>query len=123
MDNGIGHTVAMLAAIAVVALVAAIHHKIQNPSPPPPEGAPDERGEQGKRGNDSTGPRGDVDHVQSSNYIPPEEPDIIQASRVGWHETDPEQPTRTHIHWVPRAEWEAAQDDDRRPGWLKALWP
>ena len=124
MSGGIAHTMALLAAVALMVVVSTIREKIHNPSPPPPEGPADMAGEQGKHASGGEVPRGDVDHVQSGSYIPPEPPDILYASRVGWYEDDPERPGHTHVHWVPRAEWEAAQEEpDRRPGWLRVLWP
>jgi hypothetical protein len=121
MDNGIGHTVAMFAAIAFVALVALAHNKINNPSPPPPEVATDTASDQGKRSNGSAGPRGDVDHGTGDDvYIPDTEPDVLYASRVGWYEDDPINPGATHVYYVPRDLWEAAQEEPlpRWKAWL-----
>jgi hypothetical protein len=118
----------MVAAIGLVAAVAVGRSalaKIGNPSPPPPGQGTDMAGDQGKPAPIGATARGDVDHVQvadSGAYIPPEDPDIIHPTKVGWYEDDPSRPGRTHIHWVPRAEWEAAADfEPEIPRWRRVL--
>ena len=119
------------AIVAAVAVAFGVHlawkrreAKIENHSPPPPGGAPGSAGDQGKRTADGEAPRGDVNHAPGrtglSDWIPPENPDIVQASRVGWHEDDPERPGCTHIHWVSRDAWEATQEVEV-PRWRQWL--
>jgi len=116
--GGIAHTMWMLAAVVAMVAVSLVRHKIENPSPPPPEGATQVGDDQAKRTESETGPEGDVDH-DGNEYIPPEDPDIITASRVGWHEDDPDNPARTHVYWVSRAAWERsrAEPDEQLPRW------
>jgi len=110
---------ALFAAIGTMFLIHTVWSKIKNPSPPPPERDPETDDEQGKRTYDSTGPKGDVDHDDAGEWIPPEDPDHVTATRVGWYEDDPDRPGRTHIHWVSRAAWERgrADPDERLPRW------
>lgn len=128
---GVAHTVAMLAAIAVMVALSTIKSKIDNPSPPPPEEGGGVDHDQAKHSGSPTTPRGVVDLERKpweQTYVPPEPPDIVQATRVGWYEDDPENPARTHIHWVNRADWEASENagrggDDGKvtPRWLDWL--
>jgi len=121
-------------AIAAAVVVALLIHlgskyrdKIHNPSPPPPGETPATAGEQGKHGSDDDGARGDMDHGRPSwegDYIPPEPPDLTQPTRVGWYEDDVDGPGRTHIHWVSRQRWEAAQadaEDAEMPWWRRLI--
>lgn len=66
MDSGIAHTVAMVAAVGFIALIAGgravLAAKIWNPSPPPPGEDSDSPREQGKRRVTPNPSRGDVDH-------------------------------------------------------------
>lgn len=132
MDSGVGHSIALLAGIAVFIVVVTILNKIHNPSPPPPEEGGNhgsEPSDQDRNGGGSDDPRGDVDHARPSwagTHIPNEPPDIILASRVGWYEDDPEDPARTSTYWVTRHDWDHRNDrggDDESdvPRWLSWL--